>query len=581
VSRASNHEAEKTFRLNPQIASLLLFCAYLWVLKSILPDGINQSFSSVLLVWLCLSTAIALLISLRTSAHTKVSSEPASTAEKFPVADLILLALPLTPVVQFLLLNQASMDFVDNLGLISVSAVLLAVTVLIIPWLLNTWFSYPVSLVLTLSLTYTLANMATLARTNNWHLTGEFLPQAGLWLMALAVCGILYRIDKKALRGLTLCFLVATAGHTAWQGSSDSANEQPATHHSSQNQDDTSAWDLAFGDQQIRHTPHLFLMTYDGYVGNETLLQYGIDNSAQEQYLTDSGFQIYPGVYSVAAASRGTMSRVLGSNSTLEGVAGFSPMLQTLKSQGYKTMGIFKNDYFFNGVGVGYDESYPPPSRPSMALARAIVEGQFRHDVSFIDVPHSEFVRTKRRAIEAAADSPKFLYTHTGPGHSQNSGECRDDETALFRQRLTQANEEMRDDLTSILTRHPDALIIVNGDHGPFLTKNCTGLSKSQYGIEEVTPLDIQDRFGTFLAIRWPEARQHYPDDQLRVLQDVFPAIFAFLYERPMVDELRLKPAIDIPWNSAIGGVAVDSGVIVGGSYDGKDLYESSTLVQR
>lgn len=198
-----------------------------------------------------------------------------------------------------------------------------------------------------------------------------------------------------------------------------------------------------------------------------------------------------------------------------------------------------------------------------------------------MDVPHSEFVRRKRLAIEAATQSPKFMYTHTGPGHTQNSGKCRDDEIALFRERLNVANQEMRDDLTSILSSHPDALIIVNGDHGPYLTKNCTWLSQSQYRIEEITPLDIQDRFGTFLAVRWPEHRRQYPDDQLLVLQDIFPAVFSYLYDQPMVDRLRQRPSIRSPLNSAIGGVSVDSGVIVGGSYDGERLYKSATVVQR
>ena len=41
------------------------------------------------------------------------------------------------------------------------------------------------------------------------------------------------------------------------------------------------------------------MLTYDSYVGQETMQQYGIDNRSQEEYLLQRGFKIYPQNYSI------------------------------------------------------------------------------------------------------------------------------------------------------------------------------------------------------------------------------------------------------------------------------------------
>ncbi len=48
-------------------------------------------------------------------------------------------------------------------------------------------------------------------------------------------------------------------------------------------------------------TPGIYLLIYDAYVENETMLGYGIDNLDQQQYLEELGFKIYPDTYSIMA----------------------------------------------------------------------------------------------------------------------------------------------------------------------------------------------------------------------------------------------------------------------------------------
>ncbi|MEM1436183.1 MAG: hypothetical protein AAGG11_19165 [Pseudomonadota bacterium] len=560
------------------VFSLLLACSYLWVLRISLPAGINQQFVTVLLPL----TSVVIVVGLMFLRGRLQHGDAGRTAiNRFPIGDVLLLSLPLAPIAQYLALNQQTLYLLDTVIVLLGSVGLLLLVVLVIPWMLRRWIAYSAAVLLLVALSYTLLNMASMARANHWHQTGAAVPQMLMFIVVLGVCSLLYRLDRRGLYLLSLCFFVGTLGQTLWLGENFERKAGSEFEHQRTERTSRYPWVTEFEEREIRRNPSVFLMTYDSYVENETLLQYGIDNSDQEQYLAAAGFQLYPGVYSVAATSRDTMSRVLGTASALKGVAGFNPVVEVLRRKGYTTFGLFKSDYFFNGVGMGYDENFPPPSRPAFALARSIAEGEFRHDASFVDVSHAEFVHRKRRVLSEPAAAPKFVYTHTGPGHSQNSGACRRNETELFGARLEQANEEMRADLDAIIRSHPDAIIIVNGDHGPYLTKNCTSLAVGDFSIEEVNPLDIQDRFGTFLAIRWPQSHIQSHPETIRILQDLFPMVFSYLFAQPISEEALVKPTIQGNWKDVIGGLSVDSGVIAGGAHDGKRLFTSSSLVQR
>ncbi len=302
------------------------------------------------------------------------------------------------------------------------------------------------------------------------------------------------------------------------------------------------------------------------------MLQYGIDNSDQEAFLESVGFQIYRGTYSIAAATRESMGRVLGRGNPARVVSGHSAILDVLKHVGYRSHGVFLGSGYFWGQDNGYDDGFPP-SRPAyLAMSQAILEGQFRHEVHFQEMPKDRFLDKKRSIITSASKDPIFLYTHTAPGHSQNSGVCLDDEIMRFRQKLDVANVEMREDIEAIIKSRSNSIVIINGDHGPYLTKNCTQLLDREYDQQDVTRLDIQDRFGAFLAIRWPEDA-HVSKDNIAILQDIFPAVLTYLYSDAEFQRLRRPQELAEGQDRTIAGVSIRSGRIVGGAYDGQLLF--------
>lgn len=143
------------------------------------------------------------------------------------------------------------------------------------------------------------------------------------------------------------------------------------------------------------------------------------------------------------------------------------------------------------------------------------------------------------------------------------------DETAQYEGRLRQANEKMRGDVELITAQDPGGIIIVAGDHGPYLTKNCFN-TIDQYPLSEITRLDLQDRFGSFLAIRWPsDDFEQY--DEMTVLQDVFPAVFAYMFEDPSILQAKIEPKT--VHDAAASGASILNGIIQGGVNDGEPLF--------
>jgi hypothetical protein len=305
------------------------------------------------------------------------------------------------------------------------------------------------------------------------------------------------------------------------------------------------------------------------------MLAYGIDNRSHEQYLENLDFQIYPRTYSVGAYSINTISRVLNASvdyygNTRKGVSGDGIVQNLLKGFGYKTYGVFESDYFFWGIAPSYDYSVPGYISSEDVLLKAIFIGEFRFNVNFENVSREQFIEEKINLFSEESEDPRFIYAHTLlPAHSQNSGSCLPNEVQLFKEKLLRGNLEMRQDVEMIIENDPDAVVIVAGDHGPYLTKNCIETSDS-YDISEISRLDIQDRFGTFLAIRWPtEDFDEY--DDITVLQDVFPAIFAYLFQDPRLLEAKVESATF--YKNAISGAAVVDGVIEGGIHSGEPLF--------
>lgn len=493
---------------------------------------------------------------------------PLSAGKPSP-GDVILLLLPLTPVAQYTVINAGIVSTVGVVYVIAFFGLLSALFILVIPALLRGIADFRVLQAAGAAFTFSLTNMAILSRAHAWYAYGEAtLQQVVFWGMLAVLLTLTHLRSRVILYAAVTGYFLAGFLLPLPEESSPEA----ATGSASEESDITSL----LKEKSPEVTPNIYLLVYDAYAPGETMAAYGIDISQQFGFLNMQGFNLYPRAYTIHPETLSSMNSVLEvasiSGSSPKAVSGDNQVVRHFKSLGYTTYGVFPTDYMFRELKPGYDEFLPVYSTPPYyQLIKSVLMGEFRFDSSFSKIPDGEFSDAKKIMLQRAAAGRSFVYTHsTRPFHSQNSGKCLPDETALYAERVQSANREMREDILTIIDHDPGALIIVMSDHGPYLTKNCIGLSKG-YSLEDVTRLDIQDRYGTLLAIRWPD-EDYKPYDDITVIQDIFPAVFAWMYRDAEVLKVKVPPVTRWERNM-VAGASVNNGVIVGGVNDGESLF--------
>lgn len=502
------------------------------------------------------------------SPHPKFVASPRTLSLSVYV---LMALLSISPIIGYVIANLGISTPFDILVIFANFIGLAAVFIVLIPYILGKYASDRMLLSTVAAFSYISLNMASITQSFNWLEAGSTPTQFGLFGVVLILIWMLLGTNKSQLAFIIIVFI---GGNTIpslmplFDGQPEDGLEETLVAEELLN--------LSSAEPQDK--PDIYLLIYDSYVSSEVMLQYGIDNSEQERYLSEQSFTFYPQTYSIGTSSLSSMNTVLNLSAKDPvdrlAVSGSGLVHQFLGSLDYQVMGLFSTDYFFRGLDrrPAYDYYTPPQSELPQThelLTGAVWIGEFRYDLTLPNISRSEYESVKQEVFSNEYEDPLFVYAHSmQPGHSQNSGQCRTDEVDKFESKLQNANQEMTQDIDTILANNPNAIIIVAGDHGPYLTKNCMYLGDDYY--QDVNRLDLQDRHGAFLAIRW--AAEDFDDyDQIRTLQDVFPAIFAWMYRDMSVLDIRLAPTSVEPQRTA--GVIIDDGIIVGGVDDGEPLY--------
>lgn len=557
---------------------LLLYAALFTAITSALSikHGVNPGFVSdltaVSLGAVLIFGLVFLILRFRSSEHRIEQTVRALTPVKYVLISLI----PLSPVIRYLIANREIASLLDIVTVFLAFLGFIVVLTAAIPYLLSRYASGRILLSTANAFCFTILNMASISQTLNWFEEGSTIIQIGLFILAFVVTWILLGLKRNDLTFVILAFIVG-GGVIQFLfdegGQSEPQNKEIVAERSAL---------TTVNSREPVLKPNIYFLVYDSYVPNEVMLNYGIDNNVQESYLVEQGFTLYPKTYSVGSYSLASMNAVLNVSADVDGqsrigVDGNGVIQKLFRSLDYRTIGIFGTDYFFRGLDndPGYD-FYTPQSQVLSTyelLTTAIWMGEFRFDLGLESIPQLEYASLKREAfINTSMNSADttFIYSHSIlPGHSQNSGVCLPDEIENYADKLKTANEEMTQDISTILASDPDAIIIVAGDHGPYLTKNCTSLGEV-YLSTAVDRVDLQDRYGSFLAIRWP-SNDYNEYDQITVLQDIFPAILAWMYRDESILDLRIPPVTIT--DNVTAGVGINNGIIMGGANDGEPLY--------
>jgi hypothetical protein len=400
-----------------------------------------------------------------------------------------------------------------------------------------------------------------------------FWVHAGLALLVPTILAVLYRANRVLTAKVLVIGAACSAVGSFVQAQLARPDRQNQTAAASLAQPDPRQAALsALLSSPVARRPDVYLLIYDGYAAGSMMKHYGLEDHSLD-YLRRSGFTIHDDIYSIFWSSRGSMTSLMDMSAVPRaGIGGNNTSITFFRDHGYTT-NLIINAYLLEGNRtIAADYLFPrwTPQSSLSALYRGIAGGEFRSDIVFQDFDRDEWLAAKRAVLKAPAGEPRMLYAHSGfPGHSQNSGTCLPDETAQYAARLAVASEEIRDDLEAIDSSHRDAIVIVAGDHGPYLTGDC--LYMAQHAASELTAAHLADRYGTRLAIRWPAAVSGR-SDPIEVIQDAFFAVAAYLLDDDRVWLHRVRTE-----TFGYGGLpdgSVKDGIVMVGKDKGRRLFE-------
>lgn len=558
-----------TAQLRSVAGGLGLVGIYFMVSIHLLPPGVNSHFvaDTWLLLW---GLALLILSGISASAGGHLSSSVRKKS-RWRASDLLFAVVPMIPIVRYSIVNVELLPGGGVFLLFGATAALALVLVIVVPRSLAALMDTSIVIPMSSAALYVFYNMASYSGSRNWFGSGNAFEQIAILVAATLALVLFSKIRKSFFAAGLIAFIVLEVSLAVVQrgefdeGASGDSGSSAAP-----------SWLSDLTSATWQTSPNVFFLTYESYANQETFDSYGIDNSEQMEFLLEEGFTIYDGTYSLGGHSLASLSRVLDISAEPRNgparyvTAGNSLVTEVFRSRGYETHGVFTGDYFLRGQAPGYSSVYPSPDAANVAetsFLGSIFRGEFRFEGSFVSTDYDTYLDKKREILGLNSAKPQFLWSHSSyPGHTQNSGTCLPDEVEKYSAGLEQANAEMTFDLSKI-SDVDQSIVIIAGDHGPYLTKNCAHLGS--YPASEIERLDIQDRYGTFLAIRWPEGVNSAVE--IEVLQNVFPAVFEGLSESDGIFEPAKVVAATKEFLA--GAVYVNEGIISGGQDDGEPLF--------
>jgi len=558
--------------------------AFLFIVPS---GGINSIFLMQFREWLfILLVLIVLSFCAYLYLYNKKEFAYKKESESLSIGDFSILMLTLTPIIRYAILNYDILSLYQATVLLAFFALLSVVFCVFIPLTMSVLVPKNILIITSGGFCYLLFNMASLASERQWHEQGVFWIQALVIFFAILFLLAIHKYLKKHFAlALGLFFAINTISVFFTAESLQLPQKQLTS-----DMEQLPIFSKVKDRELIRDNDIVFLV-YEAYAPCETMEHYGIDNSKQRNLLKSKGFYIYDGIYSIGPCTHSGISTVfsVGYDIYPEYTRNMyaiakryivnGAVQKALGAKGYQSLGIFPTDFLFRGVGlneIGYDHFFPPLSMDeALLLTNSILEGEFRHVAGYDEIDYVDFFSQKHDILKQTSRSPYILYTHSNyPGHSQNSGQCLPDEIDIYENNLKIANKEMTQDINQVLQNNPDAIIVIAGDHGPYLTENCAALARMRPSLrtDQVDRFAIQDRYGAFLAIRWPEDINHEKYD-IQILQDIFPAIFSYLFDDASLFEKTKGPRQSEFSDFIALGVRIVDGTLEGGKNHGEPLF--------
>jgi len=344
--------------------------------------------------------------------------------------------------------------------------------------------------------------------------------------------------EYAAILGLmTLAALVLGSGKAAAQsGQGNGQGEEGAANHQH----------VAFA-----ATPNIYFILADAYGSLAYMREHHIDVSELTGFLSETGFRLYDDTYSNYQPTTSALPAMLDMAHHYYGLTGhhveFSEVDRAsrrviggdnrvsdiLRENGYSIQYIHNGTYLLL-QGCSADVCFPEID--GLAGARIILSHIFKKDLladedkAWETKTLEEMSAQVSTLLDDPGNEPRFQYIHAfKPGHPPNAkGRCDESfELERYADRVRAAGRFLSGQIGRIIERDPAAVIVLAGDHGPFLSNGCA----SNAYID--TAADYRDRAGALMAIRWPQGYDGRYDERISSGVNLFRYVLAALAETP------------------------------------------------
>ena len=226
---------------------------------------------------------------------------------EFPkLNDLILISFPMSPVIGFVIINIEYLDFFGFFFVIGIPLIFIIVLSFILPSIFSYLSSYKMLMISGLALSFTILAMPLITSNPNSHFfNSQFITQLIYLFFSFLILYIFYLFGKKLAYTITLVFMLTGAIGSIFEKFSN----QEFVY--SQRADRLKTF-VSEEKNKIVDNRNIYILAYESYPNIETLDYYGFDNSEQMNFLENNKFKIYNGIYSNAASSLASISRIFG-----------------------------------------------------------------------------------------------------------------------------------------------------------------------------------------------------------------------------------------------------------------------------
>ena len=126
--------------------------------------------------------------------------------------DFYLIALPMTPVIEYALINNEYLDLIGVLYLFGITLTFNLFFCFIFPIIFSYFASFKILMITGLSLSFTILNLAKIANDPNNHiLNSQFVTQGSYLILSFIITYLLYLLNRKAAYIFVIVFIIKTS----------------------------------------------------------------------------------------------------------------------------------------------------------------------------------------------------------------------------------------------------------------------------------------------------------------------------------------------------------------------------------